>query len=150
MCGIVGIFGQLNRSITSDTMTRMLCKIRHRGPDNQDFWFDEHIALGHQRLSILDLSKFGNQPMHSKSKRYVIIFNGEIYNHLELRSLLHNYDWKSSSDTETLLSCIEKWGIQRTLYKIRGMFAFALWDKKDKLLYLARDRAGEKPCIMDL
>ena len=83
--------------------------------------------------------------MHSKSKRYVIIFNGEIYNHLELRSLLQNHDWKSSSDTETLLSCIEKWGIQRTLYKIRGMFAFALWDKKDKLLYLARDRAGEKP-----
>ena len=125
--------------------------IYHRGPDNSGVWQNNEagVVFGHQRLSILDLSSAGHQPMKSNSGRFIITYNGEIYNHLELRRDLEiknpTIKWKSNSDTETLLEGIENWGLALTLNKIVGMFAFALWDQKDRCLILARDRIGEKP-----
>lgn len=124
----------------------------HRGPDDSGLWVDvpNGIAITHQRLSILDLSPAGRQPMSSPSGRYVISFNGEIYNHLSLRRLLERRKlltspWIGTSDTETLLCCIEKLGLEETLNLSSGMFAFALWDSNEKRLFLVRDRFGEKP-----
>jgi asparagine synthase (glutamine-hydrolysing) len=129
----------------------MAHRLAHRGPDSSGEWVDARagLALGHRRLSILDLSDAGAQPMHSATGRYVITYNGEIYNHLELRRKLpdggrHSH-WKGHSDTETLLACVEEWGIEKTLKLIRGMFAFGLWDRHERSLILARDRLGEKP-----
>jgi asparagine synthase (glutamine-hydrolysing) len=125
--------------------------IRHRGPDSYGSWVDDEagIAFGHRRLSVLDLSEAGNQPMTSTSGRWVLAFNGEIYNHLELRRQLSQealtLTWRGHSDTETLLACVEAWGIEETLKRCVGMFAFALWDRQDRSLHLARDRMGEKP-----
>ena len=112
--------------------------ISHRGPDSSGFWQDNDsgIVLGHQRLSIIDLSEAANQPMMSSSGRFVLTYNGEIYNYLEIREELQKLNsiikWKSSSDTETLLEAIDFWGIEKTLKKIVGMFAFAVWDKKHR------------------
>lgn len=155
MCGFSGFLGfnQLSRDSVRNISVRMSSEILHRGPDDQGFWidYDSEIALSHNRLSILDLSNAGKQPMSSSSKRFVIVFNGEIYNHLELRyeisKTFHgNLDsWVGTSDTETLLACIEYWGIEKALTKLVGMFAFALWDKRERKLFLARDRIGEKP-----
>jgi asparagine synthase (glutamine-hydrolysing) len=121
--------------------------ITHRGPDDSGVWMDEAagVALAHRRLSILDLSPAGHQPMLSASGRYVIAFNGEIYNHLELREALTGIAWRGHSDTETLLAAFERWGIETTLKKSVGMFAIALWDRETHILTLARDRLGEKP-----
>jgi asparagine synthase (glutamine-hydrolysing) len=129
-------------------MTRVLA---HRGPDDEGVWVDSDagIGLGHRRLSIVDLSPAGHQPMDSPSGRYVITFNGEIYNHEELRAELlaegHQIRWRGHSDTETLLAGFDAWGIKATLERACGMFAFGLWDKQDRALTLARDRLGEKP-----
>jgi asparagine synthase (glutamine-hydrolysing) len=123
----------------------------HRGPDSSGFWIQENdgIYLGHRRLSIVDLSPAGSQPMISNYQKFVLCLNGEIYNHLELRNTLIEENkllkWKGNSDTETLINCFEEWGIERTLNKIVGMFALALWDINKKELTLARDRFGEKP-----
>jgi asparagine synthase (glutamine-hydrolysing) len=123
----------------------------HRGPDDSGIWTDQPagIALGHRRLSILDLSPAGHQPMASAAGRYVIAFNGEIYNHLELRQTLgesgYNNAWRGHSDTETLLCAFEYWGVDKTLQAVVGMFAIALWDRHERVLTLARDRVGEKP-----
>lgn len=125
--------------------------MHHRGPDDFGSWWDEdtEIGLAHNRLSILDLSHAGHQPMHSADGRYVMVFNGEIYNHLALRQQLESYDapheWQGHSDTETLLMCFTKWGIEHSLKAAVGMFALALWDKRERVLTLARDRLGEKP-----
>ncbi|MEL1227187.1 MAG: asparagine synthase (glutamine-hydrolyzing), partial [Candidatus Neomarinimicrobiota bacterium] len=123
--------------------------INHRGPDSNGIWTDQkEIGFAHSRLSILDLSTAGHQPMHSASGNYVMIFNGEIYNHKYLRrelELISNRNWVGHSDTETLLASIEEWGLQNTLRKVKGMFAIALWDKNSKNLYLSCDRIGEKP-----
>lgn len=122
-----------------------------RGPDDQGAWFDGErgIGLGHRRLAILDLSPSGHQPMSSVSGRYVLVYNGEIYNHLQLREELvaqgHQVNWRGHSDTETLLAGFDIWGISATLEKCQGMFAFGLWDRETATLTLARDRAGEKP-----
>jgi asparagine synthase (glutamine-hydrolysing) len=132
-------------------MQLMSSAIVHRGPDANGFWTDETtgIALAHRRLSIIDLSPAGAQPMLSPSGRYVLVFNGEIYNHLQLRSQLEEqggcWDWRGHSDTETLLAAVEAWGIEGALRRCVGMFAFGLWDKKSQSLSLARDRLGEKP-----
>ena len=147
MCGIAGYIGEIKNP--SDCLTKMAQAINHRGPDSNGLWIgQEGIGLAHTRLSILDLSTAGHQPMHSVSGNYVLIFNGEIYNHEYLRSELEsisNRNWLGHSDTETLLASIEEWGIEDTLAKVKGMFAIALWDKKSKNLHLSCDRIGEKP-----
>ena len=153
MCGFSGIFqyGNLSGSRIAEIVLKMGNSIQHRGPDDFGIWSDDgaQIALVHRRLSIIDLSDAGHQPMTSASGRYVIAFNGEIYNHLEIRDELEAVgvfsDWKGHSDTETLLASIEAWGLRKSLVKATGMFAFALWDRHERVLHLARDRIGEKP-----
>jgi len=152
MCGIAG-FLQPKRAALSDPrqiVARMTSALHHRGPDHQGVWLDDAgiLALGHRRLSILDLSPAGRQPMLSASRRFVIAFNGEIYNHTDLRATLdaeHSVAWRGSSDTETLLAAIERWGVKAALERSVGMFAIALWDVRTRTLTLARDRMGEKP-----
>lgn len=121
--------------------------LTHRGPDDGDTWIDRDagIALGHRRLSVLDLSAAGHQPMASGGGRYVIAFNGEIYNHSQLRKEFGDVAWRGHSDTETLLAGFDAWGIEATVKRCIGMFAFAVWDKTTRTLTLARDRIGEKP-----
>jgi asparagine synthase (glutamine-hydrolysing) len=147
MCGIVGTWNKFE--CYSDTIELAALRLTHRGPDDFGLWRDPgaRIALGHTRLSIIDLSPAGHQPMISACDRYVIVFNGEIYNHLRLRSELGDAAprWRGHSDTETLLGCFSAWGIEKTLKATVGMFAFALWDRSSRTLTLARDRLGEKP-----
>ena len=149
MCGIAGYLiknASRDREDSSAVLKRMADTIVSRGPDDFGVWHDDSgIGLAHRRLSILDLSPAGHQPMHSISGRYVIAFNGEIYNHLDLRNALKNTNWRGHSDTETLLAAFEEWGIEATLKKAIGMFAIALWDRQTRQLTLARDRLGEKP-----
>lgn len=151
MCGLTGCWNANGCCNGDETVRKMASCILHRGPDDSGIWLDEEvgIALAHRRLSIVDLSAAGHQPMHSVKGRYVLAYNGEIYNHLELRHDLEAAgaapDWRGKSDTETLLACIEAWGIEATLKRSIGMFAFALWDRQRCQLTLARDRAGEKP-----
>ena len=148
MCGIAGYVGKT--SYPYNCLDEMAKAINHRGPDDRGTWCDEGegIGLAHARLSILDLSSAGHQPMHSVSKNFVLVFNGEIYNHKVLRSeleLIAQRNWLGHSDTETLLVAIDHWGLEKTLKKAKGMFAIALWDKRNKNLSLACDRIGEKP-----
>ena len=152
MCGITGFFSsEINENQYSILLSRMSDKITHRGPNDSGYWFsiDDKIGLAHRRLSILDISQAGAQPMHSNSNRYTIVYNGEIYNHLDIRKEILDFNkfngWVGTSDTETLLKGFELWGIEKMLQKCTGMFAIAVWDKKDKCLNLARDRIGEKP-----
>lgn len=151
MCGLIGVLNLKKNKPILNHIERALKSIHHRGPDANGIWHDEQVGLvlGHVRLAIVDLSSAGRQPMHSSCSRYVIAFNGEIYNHLQLRKQLKNEGvgvaWRSHSDTETLLECFSTWGIEKTLQTCVGMFALALWDKKYKRLTLARDRLGEKP-----
>ena len=151
MCGITGFLdpGLLN----SDELTRrarcMADELVHRGPDESGFWADATvgIAFGFRRLSIIDLSPAGNQPMVSRSGRYVIVFNGEVYNFQELRKELESKGarFRGHSDTEVMLAAIEEWGIEAAVKKFTGMFAFALWDRHERTLHLVRDRLGIKP-----
>src|SRR5437868_10208795 len=133
MCEIAGILG---RNADDGTVTRMIRALAHRGPDDEGIWVDADaaIALGHRRLSIVDLSPAGHQPMISPAGRYVITFNGEIYNHGDLRRRLgadgHHVNWRGHSDTETLLAGFDAWGIRETLERAFGMFAFAVWDRQ--------------------
>lgn len=154
MCGLVGF---LSKSTVSDEsmaisqLSRMANAIRHRGPDSDGYWTDSSagIALAHRRLAVVELSAAGAQPMSSRDSRYVLVFNGEIYNHLSLRNELEregvSAHWRGHSDTETLLLGFQAWGIRKTIEKSVGMFAFAVWDNKLQILTLARDRMGEKP-----
>jgi asparagine synthase (glutamine-hydrolysing) len=152
MCGIAGVlsFGD-NAAPTEQVVRAMVDPIRHRGPDDLGLWFDEgsKLGLGHRRLSIIDLTTAGHQPMLSASGRYVIVYNGEIYNQPELVSAIEDVmpapNWRGRSDTEALLMAFDVWGISNTLPKINGMFAFAVWDQCEKRLTIARDRIGEKP-----
>lgn len=151
MCGITGFLMSHSRDAQTvgTDVVRMAQTLDHRGPNASGVWTDEAVALGHTRLSVLDLSPTGAQPMKSADGRYVVVFNGEIYNHLELRKDLqaggHFGDWKGSSDTETLLAAVTHWGMDEALRKAAGMFAFAIWDREQQILSLARDRMGEKP-----
>jgi asparagine synthase (glutamine-hydrolysing) len=130
----------------ADDATRMADHLLHRGPDDSGAYAnDEGVALAFRRLSIVDLSAAGAQPMHSASGRYVLIFNGEIFNFERLRARLPQQPWRGHSDTEVLLACIEAWGLERAVSESIGMFAFALWDKEERTLSLVRDRAGVKP-----
>ena len=154
MCGIAGYLG---RSVWPSAgqaeagLTQMAAVIRSRGPDDFGFWIDDSAAVGlvHRRLSIIDLSPAGHQPMRSASGRYVIVYNGEVYNHKSMREALDGCgrapNWRGHSDTETILAGFDAWGIEATLERCVGMFAFALWDRQDRTLTLARDRLGEKP-----
>ena len=147
MCGLVGYFGfeHLGQSI----LQRMCLRIENRGPNQSGVYIDENlpIGLGHQRLSIIDLSQAGAQPMASSDERYIIAYNGEVYNHNDLRKghLSHVKSWRGHSDTETILQLIQKESILEAVSKLKGMFAMAVWDKKDRVLHLVRDRFGEKP-----
>lgn len=150
MCGIAGVIcfdGKVDRGVLS----QMTQSLERRGPDGFGMWLDnsQSIGLGHRRLSILDLSNSANQPMQSLCNRYVLVFNGEIYNHLDIRGRLRasfaDIQFRGTGDTETLLAAIAAWGFEKTLITLNGMFAIAVWDKKYRRLYLARDRVGEKP-----
>ncbi len=149
MCGICGFVNKNsnNEEQINQNIFGMLSVLNHRGPNNRDHWVseDKKIILGHTRLSIIDLSSNGNQPMLSENNRMIISYNGETYNHANLRKILSNQNFKGNSDTETILSYFEKYGIHKTLKEIDGMFSIALFDKKERNLYLARDRFGEKP-----
>jgi asparagine synthase (glutamine-hydrolysing) len=150
MCGIAGFWSSDN-SNNQDIITQMISAISYRGPDDSGVYFDKKngLSLGHVRLAIQDLSHAGHQPMMTSCGRYVLVFNGEIYNHhairLELALAGFSINWRGHSDTETLLYSLKSFGIDRTLSLSRGMFAFALWDIIDKKLTLCRDRIGEKP-----
>jgi asparagine synthase (glutamine-hydrolysing) len=153
MCGFAGLWrpSPAPAERLQAQATAMADALAHRGPDDAGVWLDPAagLALGHRRLAILDLSAAGHQPMASASGRLVIAFNGEIYNHLELRRELEAAGlapaWRGHSDTETLLAASEAWGLEASLQRCRGMFALALWDRRERTLQLARDRFGEKP-----
>ena len=138
MCGLAGVVGKTNDAVLS----KMLLEQKHRGPDNTSVWIDSGIQLGHNRLSIIDLSEESNQPFGNE--RYILVFNGEIYNYLEIKTELKDFSFKTNSDTEVLLAAYEKWG-RECLNKLNGMFAFAIWDKETNTLFAARDRFGVKP-----
>lgn len=150
MCGIAG-FLSLSRHMSSNELktaaTRMSNTLFHRGPDDGGVWIDQDagVALAHRRLSIVDLSPEGHQPMSSACGRFIISFNGEIYNYLEIQKELGSVSWRGHSDTEVMLAAIARWGIQQSIVRFNGMFAFALWDREERSLYLVRDRLGEKP-----
>jgi asparagine synthase (glutamine-hydrolysing) len=152
MCGIAGLLRTSGgRTPLGAIVAGMTAELAHRGPDAGDIWINEigGISLGHRRLSILDLSPAGAQPMHSECGRFSVTFNGEIYNHLEIRRELDSCsaapNWRGHSDTETLLYAVRQWGIAAALQRFIGMFAFALWDAGERTLTLCRDRFGEKP-----
>src|SRR6266568_1207080 len=150
MCGIVGFWtpGGLDDS-ARPALERMTSAVRHRGPDDSGNWLDPSlgVALGHRRLAVIDLTLEGRQPMDSAHGRYVIVFNGEIYNFLELRAALEaqGMSFRGHSDTEVMLAAFERVGVIEATQQFAGMFAFALFDKTERRLYLGRDRIGEKP-----
>ncbi|HET7710071.1 MAG TPA: asparagine synthase (glutamine-hydrolyzing) [Sphingomicrobium sp.] len=149
MCGIAGILtmGEVDAGLVG----RMADAVAHRGPDDRGVWTDEAagIGLGHRRLAVVDLSPAGHQPMQSADGRFVLTFNGEIYNHRDLRRQFEGdhgeRNWRGTSDTETFVEGIAHWGLEEALRRSAGMYAFALWDRRDRLLHLVRDRFGEKP-----
>ncbi|MFA5010584.1 MAG: asparagine synthase (glutamine-hydrolyzing) [Ignavibacteria bacterium] len=146
MCGITGIFHlDKDREVNLTTLKNMTNVIKHRGPDGEGYYIKKNMGLGHRRLSIIDL-KSGDQPMYNEERDTVVVFNGEVYNYIELRIELENlgYKFKTSSDTEVILKAYEEWGIE-CQNKFNGMWAFAIWDLKNEQLILSRDRVGEKP-----
>jgi len=148
MCGIAGFLLSSPRD-AQDLLRAMTDTLRHRGPDDADYWVDTHagIGLGHRRLSILDLSPLGRQPMRSTSGRYLICFNGEVYNYARLRAELEplGHHFRGGSDTEVMLAAIEQWGLTPAVQRFVGMFTFALWDTQEHTLSIVRDRLGIKP-----
>ncbi|MBL4589751.1 MAG: asparagine synthase (glutamine-hydrolyzing) [Alphaproteobacteria bacterium] len=149
MCGVTGIFSTTSRGKLNLKIRQMSDAISYRGPDGDGFWVnqDDNVALGHRRLSIIDLSETGTQPMISPSGRYVMSYNGEIYNYLDIKNALKEkgYEFRGKSDTEVLLCAFEEYGIKETLTKVSGMFAIILWDRKEKTIALIRDFLGKKP-----
>ena len=151
MCGFAGILttAGASRDELADCARRMIRQIVHRGPDDSGVWVDERagLAFGFRRLAILDVSSHGHQPMRSASRRFVIVFNGEIYNFTELRRELepHGHRFRGNSDTEVILAAFEQWGIRDAVRRFIGMFAIAVWDAQRRQLSLIRDRMGKKP-----
>ncbi|HEY2483165.1 MAG TPA: asparagine synthase (glutamine-hydrolyzing), partial [Caulobacteraceae bacterium] len=147
MCAIAGLIGQAPDQ-ARETMPRMLAAIRHRGPDDEGIWLEGGVCLGHRRLSIIDTSPAGHQPMPSACGRYVLTMNGEIYNFRELRADVEaagHIAWRGHSDIEVFVEFVARFGVEAALRRASGMFAFGLWDRHTRTLYLARDRLGEKP-----
>src|SRR5690349_1552022 len=151
MCGIAGVIGQASRD--GRLLSAMARAIAHRGPDDEGIWLDPEagVGLANRRLAIIDLSPAGHQPIQSSDGRFVLTFNGEIYNHTDLRAELEHSGgvpgggWRGHSDTEVLVEAVSRWGLEPTLERCVGQFAFGLWDRRDRRLSLARDRFGEKP-----
>ncbi len=145
MCGIIGVFDSDGCLPAPEVFASCIAKLRRRGPDDSGMWSDAAVRLGHRRLSIVDLSPAGHQPMVSPDGRFVIVFNGEIYNHMQLRRQLSPAGgWRGTSDTETLLEAYRAWGVA-CLDRLNGMFAFAIWDSAERRVFVARDRMGVKP-----
>ena len=148
MCGIGGLINDKN--ISASYLENMVYQLGSRGPDHKDIWIDQkrNFSFVHTRLSILDLTSNGNQPMRSNSGNLLITFNGEIYNHMQIRDEINKkkkISWKSSSDTETVLEAVDFWGVEEVLKILDGMFAFCIFDYKQDCFYLAKDKFGEKP-----
>jgi len=141
MCGISGIAGP---AADPERLRAMVRVQAHRGPDDQGTFFAPGIALGHNRLSVLDLSAAGRQPMVSADGRYRIVFNGEVYNYLELRREMDGHEFRTRTDTEVVLAAFARWG-EECLDRFIGMFAFAIWDERERRVFAARDRFGVKP-----
>ena len=145
MCGIAGILNLQSETNLNEPIRNMTNAIAHRGPDSDGFYVETtKVALGHRRLSIIDLSTSANQPFIDDSGRYILIFNGEIYNYLDVKPLLSDYNFKTTSDSEVILAAYIKWGAD-CLKHLNGMFAFAIWDKVAQTLFVVRDRLGIKP-----
>jgi len=146
MCGITGIFNVDGSPVSIRILKKMTDAIKHRGPDGEGFWTDSFVALGHRRLAIIDLSSMGHQPMQTEDGRFIITYNGEVYNFQNLKIQLESkgYQFRSYSDTEVVLKAYEEWG-KDCVHKFNGMFAFAIWDNVRYELFLARDRYGVKP-----
>src|SRR5436190_8968957 len=152
MCGIAGIMipgGSITQDALQHACLRMGASLRHRGPDDNGIWIDPSgtVGLAHARLAVVDLSPLGHQPMLSGSGRWVIVYNGEIYNFRALRRELegHGHAFRGRSDTEVILASVDQWGVEDSLRRFNGMFAVVLWDQQERTLYMARDRFGEKP-----
>ena len=150
MCGLTGFWTKRDGGNLAQSVRKMTDAIRYRGPDDQGHWLDEErgLALSHRRLSIIDLSPEGHQPMCSASGRYTLVYNGEVYNFEEMRAELEREGcagWRGHSDTEVMLAAFEVWGVEAAVGRFVGMFAFALWDRAEDALYLVRDRLGIKP-----
>jgi len=147
MCGIAGIVNKDGAPVDRELLTRMNEAIRHRGPDDDGFYFSDGVGLAMRRLAIIDLAH-GQQPIHNQDRTAWIVFNGEIYNYRELREELEKlgHQLYTNSDTEAIVHAYDQWGIDCPKY-LRGMFAFAIWDERTKSLFLARDRVGKKPLL---
>ena len=152
MCGIAGVVGTIDRIGAEKRVRKMLCAMARRGPDSEGLETWDSAVFGHRRLAIFDLSSAGNQPMLSNNGSVGIVFNGAIYNYRELRKdlILRGYSFQSDTDTEVLINGYQAWGIDQLVQKLRGMFAFALWDNDQRKLYLVRDRLGVKPLVFTL
>lgn len=146
MCGVAGIFNLTGEPVSPVILRKMTDAIAHRGPDSEGFYIDSFIGLGHRRLSILDLSRSGHQPMNSDDGKFILSYNGEIYNYQNLRVQLegHGHRFHSQTDSEVVLHAYIEWG-PACVTRFNGMFAFAIWDKTKQQLFLARDRYGIKP-----
>ena len=148
MCGICGYFGRPVQE-SENLLNRLNRVLKHRGPDDKGIWCssDKSVGLGHRRLAIIDLSPSGKQPMLSASGRFIVVFNGEIYNFRELRRELIGYchRFNGTSDTEVMLASFEQWGVRAAVKKLNGMFSVAAFDQEEQMLYLFRDRIGVKP-----
>ena len=146
MCGITGLIYTNNAPVSPVVLQKMTDSIAHRGPDGEGHWIEGNVGIGHRRLAVIDLSPAGQQPMISADNRYVLSYNGEIYNFRELRGELEakGYWFRSKTDSEVVLNALAEWG-QKALKKFNGMFAIAFWDRKERILLLARDRYGIKP-----
>ena len=151
MCGIAGILNFNREPVAHNQIKAMTDILIHRGPDGEGQYIDQNVGLGHRRLAIIDLSLAGHQPMQTRNGRFIITYNGEVYNFKELRMQLEvlGYQFHSNTDTEVVLYAYAEWG-HKSLNKLNGMFAFAIWDTKNKRLFLARDRDGIKPLYYHL
>src|SRR6266480_1388386 len=152
MCGLAGVIGDSNSERSRAAVSAMMMSLRHRGPDDAGLEQWPGATLGHRRLSIFDLSPAGRQPMVSADRRVGLVFNGAIYNFLELRAELeeNGAQFRSHTDTEVLLLGYIRWGLDKLISRLRGMFAFAIWDSDKRKLYLIRDRLGVKPLLYSI